>query len=168
MGSVGCVCHLELNLFNQTVIIHTCTDQLASPGNEALMKVRAERRASTLSGVSLKKVLTGSICNTAMLYSWAQDSWRSLLTVLLPKKTQYVWRCETGGSIIKLGFGNCFLLYTLWLSLPSILMVLLFDCWRWENIMFGTPGYFMCDFLDTLWGIKCHCDTLCFLKSVSK
>lgn len=36
------VCHLELNLNNQTKMICTCTHQLVAPGNRALMKDRAK------------------------------------------------------------------------------------------------------------------------------
>lgn len=56
-------------------------------------------------------------------------------------------------------------LYCLALSLPSILMVLLFDCWRWENIMFGTPAYFMeSATFWVLWWIIFHCVALLFPK----
>lgn len=54
-------------------------------------------------------------------------------------------------------------LYCLALSSLSVLMVLLFNCWQWQNIMCGTPDYFM--ERETFHVMKC--DTLCFLKFLS-
>lgn len=75
---VDCICHLELNLFNQTVLNHICIYH----GRQSWGWTQGE----TLCGGE-KKALTWSICITAMLYSWAQDSWRSLLKVLVPTKS---------------------------------------------------------------------------------
>lgn len=90
-------------------------------------------------------------CYSAV-YSWAQNSRRSLLTAAAANERQYIYKCETGGRIIKLGFGKLLPpVRCLAPSSPSILMALQSDCRRWEkhNVWVLCLFYGLCSCRDT-------------------
>lgn len=131
---VDCICHLELNLFNQTVLNHICIYH----GRQSWGWTQGE----TLCGGEKKPWLGASASLPCYIHE-------------LRIVEGHCWKCWCQQKAIHLevwGRWQCNKtwiwkllspLYRLALSSPSILMVLQFNCWQWENIIFVCSAYCM-------------------------
>lgn len=57
----------------------------------------------------------GPFCVTAISIFMSSGRLKVTAASAGANKKQYISKCETGGSVIKVGFENCFLLYAVWL-----------------------------------------------------